>query len=153
MLTIDYLKHHPQHAATIARWIYDEWCSREGMTFEDVLQRTLGCANDDRIPLTLVAIDGDACVGTVSLFVTDLGARPDLTPWLAALYVAPERRNQGVGSALIEALLDIARRLGVTRLYLHTETAAPFYARRGWQFLLHATNDRDEPTEVFVKEL
>lgn len=153
MLTLAYLKYHPQHATTITRWIYDEWCSREGMTFEDVLQRTLGCANDDRIPLTLVALDGDACVGTVSLFVADLGARPDLTPWLAALYVAPTHRNQGVGSALLERLLVIARRLGVKRLYLHTETAAPFYARRGWQFLFHAVNDRGEPTEVFVKEL
>lgn len=148
-LRIEFLKNHPEHVLTVARWIYDEWDHVTAANLDEVVDATLARMNDDRVPLTLVALRGDACVGTVGLWESDLSSRPELSPWLAALYVHPAARNEGVGGALIDALVSTARGLGIGRLYLHTETASGYYRRRGWRFLLRTRNDRGEETEVF----
>ncbi len=51
---------------------------------------------------------------------------------LRSLVVDAAARGSGLGTALVDAVLDLARRRGVTRLYLLTESAAPFFARRGF---------------------
>ncbi len=56
----------------------------------------------------------------------------DLTPWLAGLYVAPEHRREGIGSALVARVVGEARGLGLHRLYLYTPDQECFYARLGW---------------------
>ncbi len=148
-LKIDFLKNHPQHLLTVARWLYDEWDHVTAADLDEVVDAILDRMNDDRVPLTLIALRGGECVGTVGLWEGDLSSRPDLSPWLAALYVHPAARSEGVGSALIEALVSTARSLGIGRLYLHTETAAAYYRRKGWRFLFRTLNDRNEETAVF----
>ncbi len=143
------LASRPEHLLTVARWIYDEWDHVTESGLDAVVSRTADRMNGDRIPLTLVALRGDECVGTVGLWESDLSSRPDLSPWLAALYVHPAHRGAGVGGSLIEALAGVSRRLGIPRLYLHTETASGYYRRKGWRFLFRTLNDRGEETEVF----
>lgn len=143
------LASRPEHLLTVARWIYDEWDHVTDRGLDAVVERMAGRMNEDRIPLTLVALRGGDCIGTVGLWQGDLASRPDLHPWLAALYVHPAHRGQGVGGSLIDALVAAARRLGVPRLYLHTETAGPYYRGKGWRFLFRALNDRNEETEVY----
>ena len=143
------LRSRPEHLLTVARWIYEEWDHVTDKDLDPVVARTAARMNDDRVPLTLVALRGSECVGTVGLWESDLASRPDLYPWLAALYVHPAHRGCGVGGALIEALVATARRLGVRRLYLHTETASEYYRRKGWRFLFRTLNDRNEETEVY----
>ena len=53
-------------------------------------------------------------------------------PWLAGLVVAPEFRERGVATALVEFVIDQARRMGLPRLRLVTEHEVEFYRRRGW---------------------
>lgn len=64
-------------------------------------------------PLTLVAEDDTGPVGFA-------GLKPD--GHVTALYVRPDRMRQGVGAALLGAILDEAARQGVDRLY--TEASA-----------------------------
>ena len=73
-----------------------------------------------------------APIGTASLTPDDLETRPDLTPWLASVFVLAEYRRAGVGAALVEAVVAHARKLGVETLYLFTEDRADFYERLGW---------------------
>ena len=153
MLTIDFLEYHPQHLLTVARWIHDEWTHVTDPDLQSQVRVTQGWLHHDRIPLCLVALEGERCVGTVSIFVDDLHSRQDLTPWLAALYVDAAYRNRGIGGALIERLLEVARGLGIRRLYLHTETASEYYRKKGWRFLFRTPNDRNEPSDVFDLEL
>lgn len=54
-------------------------------------------------------------------------------PWLAGLVVAPEFREQGVATALVEFVIDQAHRMGLPRLRLVTEHEVDFYERRGWR--------------------
>ena len=153
MITIEYLRDRPQHLLTVARWIHEEWTHVTDPALETQIQTTRSWLNEDRIPLCLVALKGERCVGTVSIFVDDLHSRPDLTPWLAALYVEASCRNQGIGGALVARLLEVARGLGIRRLYLHTETASDSYRRKGWRFLFRTMNDRNEESDVFDFEL
>jgi predicted N-acetyltransferase YhbS len=65
---------------------------------------------------------------------------PDLTPWLAAVYVMPEYRRRGVGAALIQAVVEKAA-LGVETLYLSTVGREEYYASLGWD-VIHRSDDK-----------
>jgi GNAT superfamily N-acetyltransferase len=62
----------------------------------------------------------------------------ELRPWLSGVYVAPERRSEGLGSALVKAVEEAASSLGHPRLYLYTApvTAVRFYEPMGWEQVL-----------------
>ena len=121
-LRIEHLFHHPERVRLVAGWIYDEfWTGKAGYsvgTFEGLLR---DARDPDRIPLSLLALAEGAPAGTVNLIECDDPARPHLRPWLAALFVAPEFRGRGIGSALVRALDAEARRLGCKEMYLGTD--------------------------------
>lgn len=130
-LRIVHLFQHPQHVRLVAGWIYDEfWKGKPGYsvgTFEALLR----AANDsDRVPLSLLATVNGRPVGTVNLVHADSETRPDLHPWLAALFVVPEARYTGTGKALVRELNAHAARLGFAELFLGTDIPA-FYSRLG----------------------
>lgn len=52
---------------------------------------------------------------------------------LRSLAVLEPRRGSGLGGALYEGILNHARYKGLSRLFLLTTTAAPFFARRGFR--------------------
>jgi len=81
---------------------------------------------------TFVLFDHDQPAGTVGLVRTDLETRPDLTPWLAGLFVAPAFRGRGYATALVRRVEAFARAASVPVLWLDTATAEPFYVRLGW---------------------
>ena len=56
----------------------------------------------------------------------------DLSPWLAGVFVSPEHRQHGIGSALVRRVAEDAWMLGVHRLYLYTPSVEKFYLRLGW---------------------
>jgi N-acetylglutamate synthase-like GNAT family acetyltransferase len=72
-------------------------------------------------------------VGLASLVVCDMGTRPDLSPWLAAVYVLPAFRRRGIATALVTHVLVQAWWFGVRQLYLWTDSAASLYSRVGWR--------------------
>ncbi|HEY7461147.1 MAG TPA: GNAT family N-acetyltransferase [Gemmatimonadota bacterium] len=51
---------------------------------------------------------------------------------LRSLAVRPDLRGRGLGEALLEHALEQARHEGIREAFLLTETAAPFFAGRGW---------------------
>ncbi|GDY31951.1 hypothetical protein GTS_35840 [Gandjariella thermophila] len=49
------------------------------------------------------------------------------------VYIVPHERNAGLGSGLIDAVLDLARSLRLERVTVHSGTRAiPVYTRRGF---------------------
>jgi amino-acid N-acetyltransferase len=75
-----------------------------------------------------VVEDGDGrIVGGVGL---ELAGRAAL---LRSLVVAPELRGTGLGHALVDSALELARERGVAELWLLTTTADRFFERRGWR--------------------
>jgi N-acetylglutamate synthase-like GNAT family acetyltransferase len=133
MLTLSLLIDCPQHLPQIATWIFDEWGHlTQGLTLDKVETHLQNHLNRDAIPLTLVAIKDHIPVGTASLMLNDLSSRPDLSPWLASVYVQAKYRKQGIGSQLVSAAEETGQRLGVQKLYLFTPDQERFYARLGW---------------------
>ena len=63
----------------------------------------------------------------------------ELSPWLAGVFVAPDHRGYGVGTAMVRRVIDDAMALGVRRLYLYTPTAQHFYSRLGWSLIEHTS--------------
>ena len=68
-----------------------------------------------------------------------MDTRPELSPWLASVYVAADHRRQGIGSALVRRVAEEAASLGVEALYLFTPDQERFYARLGWTVLERCT--------------
>jgi GNAT superfamily N-acetyltransferase len=63
-------------------------------------------------------------------------ARPDLTPWLAALWVDEVVRGRGIAGALLDEAASRCAALDVPRLYLVLRPALQdFYTARGWRIL------------------
>ena len=55
-------------------------------------------------------------------------------PWLAAVFVAPEARKLGVGSALIDHVVNRSRELGYSEIFLYTDHQQKWYEKRGWTY-------------------
>jgi len=65
---------------------------------------------------------------------------------LRSLAVVESLRGGGIGSALYDRVLVRARELGLSRLFLLTTTAAPFFERRGFRRV-----ERSETPEVVAR--
>lgn len=121
---------------TIARWHWDEWGRHDpGGTVESWVEGLRQRTNRDRVPTTYVALEGEDLVGSATLVDNDMSTRPDLSPWVAGVYVKAELRGRGVGSALMRHVVRKAAEMGIEKLYLYTGGARVFYEKLGWRYL------------------
>lgn len=58
-------------------------------------------------------------------------------PWLTDLYIIPEYRNRGIGTAIIKHIISYAKHIGYNELFLWTnhEYLIDYYKNRGIEFL------------------
>ena len=142
----------PEVIPTLAAWVDDEWGAvLRGVTLADLAARFEASCVPGEIPETFVAREQGRPIGMASLVAEDMSTRPDLTPWLASVYVIPEARRRGVGSALVRRAMDAMTGLGIDRLYLFTPDQVPFYRRLGWAPLAR-TRYRGEDVQIMVVE-
>lgn len=127
----------PDVAATCAAWEFGMWGCQSGGSLDRSLEAFDKAARGDPEVLTLVALRDGKPAGTVSLRPSDFGGRPDLTPWMASVYVHPEHRRAGLAHALITRLMAAAFERGHRRLHLITEHAETLYASLGWTTFDH----------------
>lgn len=133
---IEPLARHRALAPWLAQRHHDEWSSlMPGWTLDDATRELAAHAGRERPPTTLVAFDGDAPAGSVSLVEVDAPEFADRAPWLASLWVRPESRGRGIGGALVDAAVHLAGAHGWSRLHLFTPAHGDWYAARGWQRL------------------
>jgi GNAT superfamily N-acetyltransferase len=138
---IAYLADHPDLAPLLAVWHHREWADllpRWSLAQAEAELRSH--VNRRAIPTTFVALDAARPVGSASLLVSDLDGWEHLTPWVASVYVIPERRWQGLGRRLVARAVEEARALDVPVVYLWTAGQQEYYARLGWTPLYRATH-------------
>ena len=84
-----------------------------------------------------LSFEGTAATGFTQLYPSFSSGAMARIFILNDLFVAPEARGRGTGSALLHATAEYARRVGSARLVLSTEvtntTAQSLYERLGWK--------------------
>lgn len=130
---IDYLAERPAFIPTLSEWFLREWRDfYAGRTWEDVASTFYQRLNRSRLPLALVAFEGERPLGTISLLEESISTRKHLTPWLGGLYVREDARRDGIGKRLIEAAVGEAGKLGVEQLFIGIRRAEDYYLKLGW---------------------
>lgn len=131
-LLVDCLQHIPVLAALWYEQISRHWVPNASL--ERAKQNLIKHANDEKLPMTFVALDNDQPVGMASLREND-GIQADRTPWLGSLVVEPAYRKQKIGEQLIDVVKQRAALLGYPKLYLLAfDQAIPsWYKRLGWR--------------------
>lgn len=134
------LRQAPEHLATLAAWHHDEWSYlNPGKTLADYQLGMQEYLAEGEIPSMLIAVEGDQLLGSSSIIASDMDDQPQLTPWLANVYVHADQRGRGLGAALVKAAMGMAARLQLTQLYLFTPDQETFYTRLGWRRLSQVT--------------
>jgi GNAT superfamily N-acetyltransferase len=135
-MKIELLADHPEYVEPVARWHHGEWAYlRPGDTLEKRLVRLRADCGRQVIPITCVATEGGAVLGSAMLIAHDMDTHMEWTPWLAGVFVAQEKRGTGIGAALVRHAMRAAADLGIAVLYLYTPKAELFYTRLGWTVL------------------
>lgn len=141
------------HLERVAAWQHAEWSHlTPGETPASRLAALRAECGTSGVPSVFVMLANDQPVGTASLVAQDLDLRPDLTPWLASVYVLPEWRGQGIAASLVRRVTSEADVCGTTRLHLFTPDQQPLYRRLGWtdhETLVH----HGETVTLMVRQL
>ncbi len=132
-VSIEFLADHPETIPVLAPWLHEQWGDLSpGSSVPGREAELRAHCNRDQIPLAVIAFINGELTGTAGLVKHDMETRKELSPWLASVFVTPEHRGKGIGTALTERIVQEAGTIGVSVLYLFTPDAEDFYARIGW---------------------
>ena len=107
------------------------------------------------VPMTLIALINGELAGSCRICEDDFdGARPNMTPWLATLFVLPTHRGKGVGSALANNAAYEVKSSGCGDvLYLwacEREVALGMYQKLGWKILEETVPPHKEEFDLAI---
>lgn len=135
-MEIRYLAERPDLVPVVAEWLYAQFGHlNPGASLARSINRMTERLRTDGYPATVISLDNGVPTGTASLVAHDFDERPDLSPWLASVYVDPTHRRLGLGSQLSRAIAAHAKACGAEKLYLFTPDMQSFFASIGWQEL------------------
>lgn len=133
---IQALRDVPQFRDVVADRIWRAFWAQSGAPLSAVEEALAGCIGPEGYPFTLVALADGKFAGTVTAIASDVAERVQYAPWLAALWVEPEFRGQGLAMDLMDAGQTRLTAQGFGLVYLAArERMRPFYAARGWQLI------------------
>lgn len=100
-------------------------------------QFALDAASPGALPEIYAAVGPNGeLLGLASLVADDeLPGDTEPGPWLAAVFVTPEARSHGIGSTLVQHVVERSRQRGDAALYLYTDDHEGWYASKGWTSL------------------
>ena len=124
---------------TIGGWYEAEWGIAREKSHENILQ----AITDEQQFQVLLSVDGRA-VSTAGMYrkVSIVDKVPELSKysnWLALVYTVPEYRGQGWGELICDYVQAHSKKMGISDLYLFTDTAERLYRRLGWTVLERLT--------------
>ncbi len=142
-LTIVSLSDRPDLLAIVSMWIYEQWWSHLPEHSAETLAKMLSERRvTDKIYESFVALRDSVPVGTATILDHDVDTerRPDLTPWVAAVFVIPEARHLGIGEQLVSHTTAFALSKGFKTVYLWTTNRRNWYERIGWKLFEQFNN-------------
>jgi GNAT superfamily N-acetyltransferase len=134
--TISDLRQRPEFFDIVAERIWRAWWQAQGTPFDYISDRLHEIMTASPIPLAFVAHDREIFLGTASVIASDLPERPQLTPWVAAVWVEQSARRCGVGGALVNHATQACRASGFEHIYLCARPhMTRFYEKLGWKII------------------
>ena len=132
---IDRLVKYPGLIPVLAKWHHRQWQHLNPDSYDEQARREdYRLAIDSTgLPQMLIAHINGHALGSARLIQSDLDTHPELTPWLASLYVPPDFRLHGVATRLIAEIENMAKQFGFKKIYLFTEDKSGMYTKLGWQ--------------------
>ncbi len=134
MIKIAYLADHLDMIPTLSEWALawapDYYGSR---SLEDIGQDFRQEARRTGIPIRLIAFLDSELAGMINLREQAMQGYPQYSPALGGLYVLPAFRKQGVATAMVKAIMELARKEKHDRIYTSTATANGIIERLGWE--------------------
>lgn len=128
------LKEKSEHIPVLAAWHHEAWSYlNPSGSIEKRIEKMQNYLADVAVPKMFVWVEGDSVVGSAGILNSDMDTKPGLTPWLASVYVKSDRRNEGIGAALVKKVMQYAKDLGHTELFLFTSDKESFYKNVGWK--------------------
>lgn len=139
--------------ALVSNWTYETWGHQhpDKGPAEWFADNRANCSPAG-VPSVFAATHQGQPVGTASLVSQDMSARPELSPWLASVYVVPEARGRGIASALVQRIEREAKDAGQGLLYLYTPGQQRLYRGLGWQ-PLEQLSYRGEQVTLMTRRL
>ena len=131
-LTITRITDRPDLVPIVAHWLWHEFWQHDDYTLEQTRAVIAASVARSGPPQTFVLLLDDQPIGTASLATEDLDERPDLTPWLASVFVVPEARGRGYAARLVAAVEAACHSARISTVWLYTNTAERLYTRAGW---------------------
>lgn len=148
--TISDLRARPEFFDTVAHRIWDFSWKAAGVPLEQVSDGLRAIIANDAFPFAMVAYDGQQYLGSALGIASDLDERPELTPWVAAVWVEPRHRGGSVGRSLVSSVTQVLLAQGFPCVYLCARSERhDFYKRQGWSPIEHDVGAKR--LTVFVK--
>src|SRR5690348_5405613 len=97
---------------TVAEWYYEAWGNVPGNSVQKTIERIQAKLNRDKPPCHLLAISHNSVLGVAQFKRHEMSLYPEKEFWLGSLFVAPDWRGCGVGSALANEIATIAKAFG-----------------------------------------
>lgn len=147
------LANKQEYLNLVVDWLFDEWGKKQhhyNKSFWDSWVRSSLSIYD--VPQTYIVIDNSILVGTFSLWRCDVQSRQDLFPWLGGVIVSKDRRNEGIGTFMINEAVKIAKNLGYSKLYISTQLSN-FYDKLGWEFLCNIPDENGQVLRLYQFDL
>ena len=133
-MKISPLRDHMSFIDEIAELHHSEWAHLSpGLTLEARKTALRNSAIREGMPTIYLAYEGDEFIGSAALIDHDMDTHPELSPWLAAVFVKERWRGQGIATLLVKHCETKASRASIEKLYLFTEFASQLYAKLGWE--------------------
>lgn len=158
MLRIYPLSQKKSLSPICAYWSFATWYTKRSIPFSAVMNEYRKRSDMDEYPYTFIAISNELPVGMVSVKESELSRREEISPWLSALYVAPEFRETGIGDRLIRTVIDDCRKKKIKRIFLFLDSRnlsrlEKYYTKRGWIYYDDETDSDGNRTKIFFYEL
>lgn len=133
MIEIVSLAQRPDLIALTTGWGWEAWGRKAGRSLAVDLARVQALVDANDFEVTFVLLDSGTPAAMASLVRSDLDERPNLTPWLAGVYVHPDFRGRGHAIRVVRQVEQAATTEKVSTLWLYTSTAPGLYRKLGWR--------------------
>ncbi|MFK0383442.1 GNAT family N-acetyltransferase [Agrobacterium sp. NPDC090273] len=143
-MRISNLRDHPHFVDTVAHRGWNAWWTDSGLPVEHYRAHLEPMLASDGIPFALVAHDNGDYAGSVLVIENDHDDRPQYAPWIAALWVEPQFRRQGIAARLLlESRLEAEKRGHASCYLCATSDKAPYYLKQGFSLIEPNVSDLD----------